>query len=90
MTLAEVSQLVCQHGRQLVLISGIQQNAEVYSDDAAGNGKRVELRAVDDDKFKIGQLHFAVWDQAINQVLEKLISQWQLDRRRLLAQLSQP
>ena len=90
MALAEVGDLVGQHGHQLIFGLGIQQQAVVDANHATGHGESVDLRAVHDHHFHPPVLQLAVGDQQVNEVFQVVVQQGVVHRAYLAAEHLQP
>ena len=90
MPLAEVGDLVGEHGGELILALGVEQQAGVNADHATRDRESVDDRVVHDHYFNAAILQLAMGDQAIDQVFEVVLQQGVIECGRLGAEYAQP
>ena len=71
--LGQVGQFVGHYRGIFTFGLGIEEQAAVNPDDAAGCGEGVELRAVDQDEFQAAVLHLAGFDQFVDTGLDVVL-----------------
>ncbi|MCY1358410.1 hypothetical protein D9M69_449460 [compost metagenome] len=88
--LRQVRQFVGQHRGVLGLGGGIEEEAAVDADDAAGGGEGVELRAVEQHEFQAPVLQLAGLGQAVDTGFDIVFQLRVVELRHLAAQQAQP